>query len=224
MSNEDAAVVRRFTGGEELANALSHGTGVLLSVVAIVLLVSAALRHGTVWHTVSFSVYGTSLLILYLSSTLNHSLSHGTAAKDFFHNFDQIAIFILIAGTYTPIAIAGDAIRNDQGWIIFGIEWGAALTGMILKIITPNRFEKGVHTAYIIMYGLMGWLLLFFINTIFRHLTTAVIMMIFAGGACYTLGIVFFRLEGKLKFSHLGWHLMVLGGSVCHWIAVWMLL
>ncbi|MDC7124001.1 MAG: hemolysin III family protein [Spirochaetales bacterium] len=214
----------RFTRGEEIANAVSHGAGAVFAVVALVLLVVSSIKHGTVWHTVTYSIYGATLLILYLSSTFNHSLPLGTAAKDFFHNFDQIAIFLLIAGTYTPLSIAGNGIRHDWGWVIFGIEWGAALAGIIIKIFIPNKFEKGVNTAYIIMYAIMGWLLLFFIVPIFKHINLFPIIMILVGGACYTLGVIFFKLEGKLKYCHLGWHLMVLAGSICHWVAIWTLI
>lgn len=215
------ATNQRFTRGEELANAISHGTGVLFAITALVLLVIASTDHGTIWHVATYSIYGSTLIILYLSSTFNHSLPLGSKAKDFFHNFDQIAIFILIAGTYTPLSIANEAFRNDWGWVMFGIEWGAAFIGIVLKVFIPNKFEKGVNTAYIIMYALMGWLFIFFIVPIFKHLPLGAIIFVLAGGASYTLGVIFYKLEGRIKYSHLGWHIMVLAGSACHWVAIW---
>ena len=208
----------RFTRTEEIAHSVSHGIGAAFAMLALVLMAVSSTKHGTVWHVVSFVVYGSFLVLLYLSSTLNHSLPFGSKAKDFFHNFDQIAIFLFIAATYTPIALV--VIREDWGWVMFGIEWGLALTGVILKIFLPNKFEKGVALFYVISYIIMGWLLLMFLIPLYKHMHPMGIGFIFIGGGCYSLGVVFFKLE-KLRFSHLVWHLMVVAGSVCHWIAIY---
>ncbi|MDY6800933.1 MAG: hemolysin III family protein [Bacteroidota bacterium] len=208
---------QRYTKKEEIAHSISHGVVAVFAIIALVLMAVASAKHGTVWHLVSYVIYGSFLVMLYLSSTLNHLLPLGSKAKDFFHNFDQLAIFLFIAATYTPIALV--VIRNDWGWVMFGIEWGLALTGVILKIFIPNKFEKGVNLFYVISYVIMGWLLLLFLIPIYNNMHPMGIAFIFIGGGCYTLGVVFFKLE-KIKYSHLIWHLLVIAGSVCHWIAI----
>lgn len=207
---------KRFSRGEELANAISHGSGTVISIVGLVLLIIIAVRYGGSRHIVSSVIFGTTMVILYLSSTLNHALSHGKW-KDFFHNFDQVAIFLLIAGTYTPLALV--ALHNDWGWLMFGLQWGFALSGIIIKLFTPNRFEKGVNIFFILAYIVMGWMLLFFLFPIIRNLDTRAFYLILGGGAFYTLGTIFFNLK-KVSYAHLVWHLFVIGGSVCHWIAI----
>ncbi len=208
---------RRFTKKEEVANSISHGLGAVFAIVALVLLAVFSSRFGTVWHIVSFSIYGSMLVLLYLSSTFNHSLKFGTKAKDFFHNFDQIAIFLMVAGTYTPLALV--VIRDDWGWVMFGVEWGLALTGILLKVFMPNKFEKGVNIFYVISYIIMGWLLLLFLIPLYKNMHPMGMGFIFIGGGLYTLGVIFFKLE-KIRYSHLLWHLMVIAGSVCHWVAI----
>ncbi len=205
----------RFSFKEELANTISHGIGAAFAIVGLVLLVVFSVKYGTVNHVVSFSIYGATLTLLYLSSTLNHGLKKGRA-KEFFHNFDQIAIFLLIAGTYTPIALV--ALKGDWGWTMFGIQWGFALTGIIVKIFAPNKFEQGVNIFFIIAYIVMGWLLLFFLPPIFRNIPGMGILFIFIGGACYSVGTIFFKLN-KLAYAHLIWHIFVIAGSACHWVS-----
>ena len=207
----------RFTKGEEIAHSVSHGIGAIFAIVVLVLMAVFSSKYGTTWHIVSYSIYGSFLVLLYLSSTLNHALAFGSKAKDFFHNFDQIAIFLFIAATYTPIALV--IIREDWGWVMFGIEWGLALTGVLLKIFLPNKFEKGVAIFYVIAYIIMGWLLLMFLIPLYKHMHPMGMVFIFIGGACYTIGVIFFKME-EVRFSHLIWHLLVIAGSVCHWIAI----
>lgn len=206
----------RFTKSEEIANSVSHGIGAAFGLIALVLMVVFASMKGNAWHVVSLSIYGSTLLILFLSSTLNHSLKPGRG-KDFFHNFDQIAIYLLIAGTYTPLALV--SLKNDWGWVMFGLEWGLALTGIILKSFMPNKFEKGVNYFTMISFILMGWMLLFFLLPIFREIPSPAILLIFIGGGLYTLGTIFFKME-SIKYHHLVWHIFVLGGSVLHFIAI----
>lgn len=206
----------RFTRKEELANSISHGLGALFGLTALVLMVIFASLKGDVWDVVSLTIYGSTLFILFLSSTLNHSLKAGKA-KDFFHNFDQIAIYLLIAGTYTPLALV--ELKMNWGWVMFGIEWGLALTGIIVKIFIPNKFEKGVNYFTIISFIVMGWLLLFFLIPIFNEIPLRAIILILIGGGLYTLGTIFFKLE-KMRYHHLIWHIFVLGGSVLHFIAI----
>ena len=208
----------RFTKNEELANALSHGVGLFMAIAATAVIITFAALQGNSLLIVSTSVFGATLILLYFSSTMNHALKHGKA-KDFFHNFDQIAIYLLIAGTYTPLALS--IIQNKWGWLMFGIEWGLALSGLLVKAFIPNKFERGVNVFVIISYVIMGWLLLFFIIPLFNNLSTMSLVLIFAGGLFYSLGIIFFKKE-KLKYAHLIWHLMVIGGSVCHWTAIFL--
>lgn len=208
----------RFSKAEELANAISHGVGLFMSIAATAVIVVFASIKGNAWLISSTAVFGATLILLYFSSTMNHSLQHGKA-KDFFHNFDQIAIYLLIAGTYTPLSLS--IIRHDWGWVMFGIEWGLALSGLLVKAFIPNKFERGVNVFVIISYVIMGWLLLLFLIPIFNNLSLVSIILIFAGGLFYSLGILFFKME-KLRFAHLIWHLMVIGGSVCHWLAIFL--
>lgn len=210
--------VARFTKGEELSNAISHGLGWVFSIVATVLLVITASRHGKAIGIVSAAIFGASMINLYMSSTMNHSLRLGTKAKDFFHNYDQIAIYLLIAGSYTPIALVG--LEGDWGWTMFGLQWGLALIGIVAKLFIPNKFEKGVNIITVSSFVLMGWMLLFFLIPIFNNINSAGIWLLFIGGFSYTFGVIFFKLEGKLPYAHLIWHLFVIGGTVCHWCAI----
>lgn len=210
--------VMRFTKGEEISNAISHGLGWVFSIVATVLMIVTAARHGGAAGIVSASIFGASMINLYMSSTMNHSLRLGSKAKDFFHNYDQIAIYLLIAGTYTPIALV--ALDGDWGWTMFGLQWGLAVVGIVVKLFLPNKFEKGVNVITVSSFVLMGWMLLFFLIPIFNNLTSLGIWLLFVGGMCYSFGVIFFKLEGKMKYSHLVWHLMVIGGTVCHWCVV----
>lgn len=207
---------REFTKGEELANAISHLTGTIIAASGLVLMLVFSAIKGNVWHIVSTAVFGSSMLILYLSSTFTHWLKPGRA-KDFFFILDQIAIFLLIAGTYTPVALV--ALKGVYGWIIFGIEWGMAITGIIYRISRPNRYESGVGLLSVIIYALMGWLFLFFILTVIKMMPAGGIIWIFIGGAFYTLGILFFLIK-RVKYHHFIWHLFVLAGSISHFIAV----
>ncbi len=207
---------REFTRSEELANAISHLAGTLLALAGLVLMVIFSVIKGNAWHVASTTVFGSSMIILYLSSTFTHWLKAGKA-KDFFFNLDQIAIYLLIAGTYTPVSLI--AIKGALGWIIFSLEWGMALSGIIFRITRPNKYETGVHFFNVILYALMGWLFLFFIIPVSKMIPAMGLVWIFTGGAFYTLGIIFFRLPG-LRFHHLIWHLFVLAGSISHFFAI----
>lgn len=209
-------VKKRFTFGEEIANAVSHGIGAAFAIAGLVLLILYSTKTGSTKHIVTFSIFGATLTLLYLSSTLNHALRAGKL-KDFFHNFDQIAIYLLIAGTYTPIAIVG--LVDDWGWLLFGLQWGIALSGILVKSLMPNNFEKGVSAFFVLSYIVMGWMLLGFLLPIFRNIPFRGILFIFIGGACYTIGTIFFNLKG-VRYSHLVWHVFVIAGSVFHWIAI----
>lgn len=206
----------RFTKQEEFANAVSHGIGFLLAIAASAILIIFSVRYGNSWSVISNAVFSASMITLYLSSTLNHILKPGKL-KDFFHNFDQVAIYFLIAGTYTPLALM--VIRHDWGWVMFGIEWTFALSGLVMKVLAPNNFEKGVQTFTIITYIIMGWLLLFFILPLVHNLPLTCLILIFSGGISYSLGVFFFKRE-NMPYSHLAWHLLVITGTACHWAAM----
>lgn len=210
--------VVRFTKGEELSNAISHGLGWVFSIVATVLMLVMTSRKGGSMAIVSAAVFGASMINLYMSSTMNHSLRLGSKAKDFFHNYDQIAIYLLIAGSYTPIALMG--VQAHWGWTMFGLEWGLAIIGVVAKTLLPNKFEKGVNVFTVISFILMGWMLLFFMIPMFANISAMGVWMILIGGMAYTLGVIFFKLEGKMPYAHLVWHLFVIGGTVCHWVAI----
>ncbi len=211
--------ITRFSRGEEISNAISHGAGWVFSIVATVLMVVTAARgHNNAAAIVSAAIFGASMINLYMSSTMNHSLKLGSKAKDFFHNYDQIAIYLLIAGTYTPIALV--ALNGDWGWTMFGLQWGLALVGVVAKLFLPNKFEKGVNIITVSSFVLMGWMLLFFLIPIFNNISSGGLWLLFIGGFSYSLGVIFFKLEGKMPYSHLIWHLMVIGGTVCHWCVV----
>jgi len=176
--------------------------------------------NGKTTHIVSTSIFGSTMIFLYLSSTFTHWLRPGKA-KELFFNLDQIAIFLLIAGTYTPVALI--ALRGTLGWTVFGIEWGLALTGILYRIIRPNKYETGVNLFMVILYAAIGWFFLFVIIPVSRMMTLPSIILILSGGVLYTSGILFFRLA-KFKYHHLVWHLFVLAGSISHFCAVFIYL
>ncbi|MCD6446886.1 MAG: hemolysin III family protein [Candidatus Marinimicrobia bacterium] len=205
----------RFTHQEERANALSHLFGSLLSIYGFVLLLFYSIRQGDALSIIGASIFGVSLVALYTSSTLTHALPTGRA-KDIFHNIDQIAIYLLIAGTYTPFALM---MKGDWGLVILSIEWVLAISGIMMKMLMPGIYERGANVLIIASYVIMGWLMVFFLAPLYRNIDPVGINLIFLGGVFYTLGIIFLKAK-KIKYSHLIWHLMVMAGSVVHWWAV----
>lgn len=203
---------RRQTPGEEIANSVSHGVGALLSVAAIPILVaSAALRHDP-WQVVGGAVFGAAALLLYLASTLYHALP-GTRSKAVLERLDHAAIYLLIAGTYTPFALG--ALRGPWGWGLLAAIWGLALLGVVFKSVFGPRYPI-VSTG---VYLLMGWLVVVAYRPLVHSVAPAGIALLAAGGLCYTLGVVFYAWK-RLRYGHLVWHLFVLGGTTCHFFAV----
>lgn len=213
---EQATVKSRFSSGEDMANAFSHLVGAGLSVAALVLMVVFASVRGDAWSIVSCSVFGVSMVFLYTSSTIAHWLPEGKA-KDSFFAVDQAAIFILIAGTYTPLSLI--ALRGPLGWVLFGIEWGLAAFGIIRLLGRVNKFQSGVALLDIILYAGMGWIVVFLAGAVLKNVPPMGFIWIVIGGLFYTLGILFFKVA-KFRYHHLVWHLMVIGGSVCHFTAI----
>lgn len=199
---------------EEILNAGTHGLGILLGVAALVILIiSAAGTHGNAIKIVSSAVYGSTLIIMYLASTLYHSVWH-VKAKKYLKVFDHIAIYFLIAGTYTPFMLV--AIQGDWGWSLFGVIWGLAFLGLIFKLFFTGRFEF----ISVMIYVFMGWLVLIAAVPILHDLSRLAIYWLLAGGLSYTFGIIFYCIDHKLYFTHAVWHLFVLAGSACHFFAV----
>lgn len=202
-----------YTLGEELFNSISHGIGFLLSVAALVLAVIQAAFHGDAWCVVSAAIYGSTLILLYCMSTLYHSITHPTAKK-VFRIFDHTTIFLLIAGTYTPITLV--SMRGTIGWIIFGIVWGTAVLGIVLNSISIEKFKKFSMIAYIAM----GWAVVIGVKPLINSMETRGLLLLVFGGLFYTIGIIFYALK-KFKFMHSIWHLFVLAGSVLQYFAVY---
>lgn len=197
--------------GEEIANGITHGFGLLLSVAGLTILVTLAALRGNAWHVVACSVYGATLVLLYLASTLYHSI-HSPGAKRILRILDHSAIYLLIAGTYTPFVLV--TLRNLLGWTLFGIVWTLAALGIVFKSFAVEKFA----VASTVLYALMGWLGIVGIKAMYVALSWGGLAWILAGGAFYTLGILFFA--SKRRYFHTIWHLFVIAGSLCHFFAV----
>ncbi len=203
---------RIFSLGEEISHSITHGIGALLSIAALIILVVFASQQKDTLKIVSFSVYGASLFLLYLSSTLYHSLSF-TKAKNVFARLDHSMIYLLIAGTYTPILLVG--LRDTLGWILFGIIWSLAALGIVFK----NLFFGKNNFFSTMLYVLMGWLIVIAIKPVITTLPRGIFIWILGGGVSYTLGVIFY-LWNKQKYAHFIWHLFVLAGSVLHFFGI----
>ena len=197
---------------EEIANTITHGIGLLLSIAGfVVLLVLAALR-GTAWHIVACSIYGATLICLYTASTLYHAVI-SPRVKRALRIFDHSAIYLLIAGTYTPFLLV--SLRGPWGWSLFGVIWGLALVGVLFKFWFVERFAI-LSTA---VYLAMGWLVVIAAKPVITHLPLTAIIWLLAGGLAYTGGVIFFAAK-RIPYNHAIWHLFVLAGSICHYFAV----
>lgn len=207
----DTHIARRINQ-EEFANALTHGLGLVLSLAGLAVLVFFALRSGTAWQIVSCSVYGITLVLLYAASTLYHSLS-SSRWKRIFQVIDHSAIYLLIAGTYTPFTLV--LLRGGWGWTLFGLVWIFSLAGILLKVFFLGRFPI-LSTA---LYLAMGWIVVIAAKPMLQRIPGPGLLWLLAGGLAYTLGVVFFAWR-RMPFHHAVWHGFVLAGSVCHYFAV----
>jgi hemolysin III len=197
---------------DELLNTITHGLGVVASIVALVLLVSAAGQGGDPWEIVGVSIFGTTLFLLYLASTLYHAVQN-PIIKQRLKVFDHSAIYLLIAGSYTPFMIG--VLRGGWGWSMFGVIWGLAVAGVVFKLFLTGKYQK----LSTLIYVLMGWLVLIAAVPMFKLMSGETLSWLVAGGVTYTAGTVFYHNE-RIRNAHAIWHLFVLGGSVCHAIAV----
>jgi hemolysin III len=207
---------RKQSVQEEFANSITHGFGILFSIVAISLLITFSVLYGTSIHIISCSLFGGSILLLYTFSTLYHAFQE-EKIKSWLRTFDHIGIYFLIAGTYTPFLLL--AVGGLLGWIFFGIIWSLTLFGIIFKIFYTHRFKR----ASLLLYLAMGWLAVFLVKPLIENLSITTLSLILAGGICYTLGTLFYTRQ-QMRFAHTIWHLFVLSGTILHFIAIMFML
>ena len=216
LSGEEEEILtpghREQSLGEEIANSISHGIGAALSVAGLVLLVVFSALFGDAWRVVSFSIYGSTLVILYLMSTLYHGFTN-PRLKRFFRILDHVSIYLLIAGTYTPIALV--SMRGPWGWTIFGLIWGMAIAGIISKFFIIDKLKY----LSVVFYIAMGWLIVIALKPMIEMVPSNMIFWMVIGGLSYTFGVIFYAMK-KMPYHHAVWHLFVLGGSVCHFLGI----
>jgi hemolysin III len=202
----------QYSIGEEIANSLTHGVGALLAIGGLATLVTLAAFHGDAWHVVSCAIYGAAMVVLYTASTLYHSIT-APRAKSALQVFDHAAIFLLIAGTYTPFTLV--SLRGPWGWSLFGTVWGLAVAGIVLEIAFPRRWP----TLSLVLYVAMGWVVVVAVKPLLAVLPTGGLVLLVLGGLSYTIGIVFYAWR-RLPYGHAIWHLFVLAGTILHFFAV----
>jgi hemolysin III len=203
----------RYSVREEIANSVSHGLGVVLSLVALAVLVTFSVRLGDPWRIVSFSVYGASLVFLYLASTLYHAF-RDERLKAIFRLLDHSAIFLLIAGSYTPFTLV--TLRGPWGWTIFGLIWGIAILGLVTSNLSARHCPRWVLS---LLYIAMGWLVVIAIKPLLAAMPTPGMILLAAGGLLYSGGTIFY-VNQRIPYNHAIWHLFVLGGSICHFFCM----
>jgi hemolysin III len=208
----ETALDDRYSPAEEVANSLIHGLGIVLSLAGMAVLVAAAARVGGVREIASCAIYGSTLVALYITSTLYHSVAE-PQRKRFLRTLDHIAIFLLIAGTYTPFVLI--ALRGTWGWALFAITWTLAVLGVIVELSAMRHFRGVMVTLYIVM----GWVGLIAIKPLVAALPVPGLWLLFGGGVSYTSGVLFYSWH-SLRYHHAVWHLFVLGGSVLQYFAV----
>lgn len=205
---------REQTKSEEISNGISHGLGVLAGISAAPFLIIQSIHFGNVGFLVGASVFCVSVFLLYISSTIYHLLPRGRA-KRVFGVFDHSAIFLLIAGTYTPFALG--VFEGSLGWFLFGATWGIAAVGIVLKILVGTQHQL----LSISLYLFMGWLVLFAIEPLLTIAPMTIVLWLVAGGLFYTVGVVFYALDSRIQYGHFIWHLFVLAGTACHYTAIY---
>lgn len=213
MRSQVAESKREQSPAEEMANSISHGIGLIAALVGTPFLITHAARNASGQFIVGVSVFCATIILLYLASTLYHALPLGKA-KRVFRIIEHSAIFLLIAGTYTPFTLG--VLNGAWGWTLFGVIWGLALAGVALK-----AFYKAAHPILFTgLYLLMGWVVVIAVDPLLARVPTAGLLWLLAGGLSYTLGVAFFATDSRLKYGHLIWHLFVMGGTAFHYFAV----
>ncbi|HXE98568.1 MAG TPA: hemolysin III family protein [Dongiaceae bacterium] len=213
MTTSFAKSKRQQSRGEEIANSLSHGIGLVGALVTTPILIMHAVRSGDTGFIVGASIFAATMVLLYLASTLYHALPSGKA-KHALHIIEHSAIFLLIAGTYTPFTLG--VLRGAWGWTLLALVWGLAVAGVALKVF--NRLFQPIFSTG--LYLLMGWLLLIAIKPLHDRLPATGLLWLFAGGLAYTTGVAFFAADSRLPYGHFIWHLFVMTGTACHYCAV----
>lgn len=203
---------KRYSVGEEIANSIVSGIGTALAMAGLVFLIIAAVQRGDAWHVISVSIFGSTLIFSHLASTLYHSIAP-PRAKRVLQIIDHLAIYLLIAGTYTPFALVN--LRGPWGWSLFAAIWVLALLGLLIKL-TPLDRIRGLSTGF---YVAMGWVVVVAIKPLMEQVEAGGLWLLLAGGLCYTGGVLFYAWR-SLKFGHAIWHVFVLAGSACHYFAV----
>ncbi|CAI9392174.1 PAQR family membrane homeostasis protein TrhA [Niallia sp. Sow4_A1] len=206
--------IKDFSLKEEIANSITHGIGLLMSIPALVMLILNAAETANPWRIVSFSIFGASMIILYLCSTLLHSITH-EKVKDFFEILDHSSIYLLIAGTYTPFVLV--AIRGSLGWTLFGIVWALAIIGIVFKCY----YVKKYIVTSTILYVIMGWLIVMAIVPLYHAIGMTGFLFLIGGGLLYTVGSVFYVMQ-KIPYFHAIWHIFVLAGSALMYFCVYL--
>ncbi|MBU8911243.1 MAG: hemolysin III family protein [Desulfobacterales bacterium] len=211
---KDIDEIKYYSPIEEKINIISHAVGFILSNVALVLLLTHANRHGDIWHVVSFGIFGASLIILYAASTVYHSVTK-PELRSRLRVIDHVSIYVLIAGTYTPFTLV--TLNGLIGWTIFSISWGLVLIGIFLKLFYTGKY-KLIST---LMYVFMGWIIIFAIKPLINNLSSDGLLWLVAGGMAYTTGAILYSIK-KIKFNHAIFHILVLIGSGCHFVSVFL--
>lgn len=213
MSISLALPKREQSRGEEIANSISHGVGLVAALAATPFLFMHAVRRGDTGFIVGTCLFAATMVLLYLASTLYHALPIGKA-KRVFRVIEHSAIFLLIAGTYTPFTLG--VLRGAWGWTLLGLVWGLAVVGVALKAF-DTMSNPIVSTS---LYLLMGWLILVAVNPLYARVPTPGLLWLLAGGVAYTVGVAFFAADARLRYGHFIWHLFVMAGTACHYVAV----
>lgn len=211
---EKKTKIQFYSPTEEKLNIWSHAFGIFLSIIALVLLIIKAVQQDNIWMMISFPIFGVSLILLYLASTLYHA-SKEPQKRFKLKVFDHAAIYVLIAGSYTPFTLV--SLNGETGWLIFSMVWVMAFTGIMLKLFFTGRF-KIVSTA---MYVLMGWLIVFYFQDLTAHLHEKGVFYLILGGVLYTIGAILYSIK-KIKFNHAIFHFFVLAGSFCHFLSIYL--
>ena len=206
--------IKFYSPTEEKLNIWSHAFGIFLSIIALVLLIIKAVQQDNIWMMISFPIFGVSLILLYLASTLYHA-SKEPQKRFKLKVFDHAAIYVLIAGSYTPFTLV--SLNGETGWLIFSMVWVMAFTGIILKLFFTGRF-KVISTA---MYVLMGWLIVFYFQDLTASLHEKGVFYLILGGVLYTIGAILYSIK-KIKFNHAIFHFFVLAGSFCHFLSIYL--